>query len=112
MAGLGAYTKGYTLFQDPTTPYNGTEVDRTETTISISWATNHSYCTFLYQVCYYEVDTDPTKATCVTTTDTSYTLNNLGECKAYIIDVVAKSSSGVESLTLQFYSVTLCPDAA
>ncbi|XP_047499153.1 uncharacterized protein LOC125045757 [Penaeus chinensis] len=62
----------------------------------------------MFEVCYFEVGTDPSAGLCERTSDTFYTMQGLGECKAYIADVAALSPSGMQSANLEFYGVTLC----
>ncbi|XP_063588366.1 von Willebrand factor A domain-containing protein 7-like isoform X2 [Penaeus indicus] len=110
MAGLSAYTDAVTLDKEPGIPYNGTEIDATETSITISWHPHpdHVLCSYMFEVCYFEVGTDPSAGLCERTADTFYTMQGLGECKAYIADVAALSPSGMQSANLEFYGVTLC----
>ncbi|XP_037789385.1 von Willebrand factor A domain-containing protein 7-like [Penaeus monodon] len=110
MAGLPAYTDAITLDKEPGVPYNGTEIDATETSITISWHPHpdHVLCSYQFEVCYFEVGTNPSAGLCERTADTFYTMQGLGECKAYIADVAALSPSGMQSANLEFYGVTLC----
>nr|XP_045594468.1 von Willebrand factor A domain-containing protein 7-like isoform X1 [Procambarus clarkii] len=113
LPGIPAYTQGDTLDDEvPHTPFNATEVDRTEVSITISWEAINPKCSHLFQVCYYEVDSGPEFEVCANTTDTTFTLDGLLECRAYFLDVSGYTPAGVISSPLHFYSVTLCPDEA
>lgn len=110
LGGIAAYTQSSTVEDEPQTPQNGLEEDRTETSITISWEISNPSCSFLFKVCYYEVNADPESEVCATTTTTTYTLPDLEECRAYFIEVVSIASSGLVSDPLHFYSVTVCPE--
>ncbi|KAK7087105.1 hypothetical protein SK128_001406 [Halocaridina rubra] len=106
--GFAAYT--YTITGEdgvPEAPYNGTEIDATETSVTIAWEA--AVCSSEFEVCYYEVGEDPSTGVCGRTSQTNFVITGLSKCKAYFTDVVAISPSGQESVNLQFYSVTLCP---
>ncbi|KAK3858687.1 hypothetical protein Pcinc_035141 [Petrolisthes cinctipes] len=109
LTGVSETTEGATLEGgDPQMVTNGDEVEATETTITVTWDPPNLICPYEYQVCHYEVNTDPGLAICSTTTTyTSYTIESLEECKAYYIDVVTLSN-GLTSSPFNFYSVTLC----
>ncbi|KAK7087106.1 hypothetical protein SK128_001407 [Halocaridina rubra] len=105
--GFGVFTQAITSEAEPSAPYNGTEIDATETTITIAWEA--SLCSSLFQVCYYEVIDEPSNAICEQTTQTSFVIRGLSICKAYFADVVSINPSGTSSPDLKFYGVTLCP---
>ncbi|XP_071536581.1 von Willebrand factor A domain-containing protein 7-like [Panulirus ornatus] len=107
--GIPAYTEGVTIDKEPGLPYDGAEIDATETTITISWHAANPLCSFEFQVCFYEVDADPSSRLCEKTKDNTYTLRGLGRCRAYFSEVVAISPSGMTSPPLTFYAVTICP---
>ncbi|KAK4293733.1 hypothetical protein Pmani_033592 [Petrolisthes manimaculis] len=111
VAGTPAFTQGSTLDGgDPQTPTDGLAVDATANTITVSWQPPNLVCAYTYEVCHYEVNTDPGLAICDTTTITSHTLRDLEECKAYFIDVATTNSNGLTSSPLNFYSVTHCTE--
>ncbi|KAK4307782.1 hypothetical protein Pmani_020476 [Petrolisthes manimaculis] len=111
VAGTPAFTQGSTLDGgDPQTPTDGLAVDATANTITVSWQPPNLVCAYTYEVCHYEVNTDPGLAICDTTTITSHTLRELEECKAYFIDVATTNSNGLTSSPLNFYSVTHCTE--
>ncbi|KAK4307783.1 hypothetical protein Pmani_020477 [Petrolisthes manimaculis] len=108
LTGVSETTEGATLEGgDPQMVTNGDEVEATETTITVTWDPPNLICPYTYQVCHYEVNTDPGLALCSTTSSTSYTIESLEECKAYYIDVVTLSN-GLTSSPFNLYSVTLC----
>ncbi|KAK3858686.1 hypothetical protein Pcinc_035140 [Petrolisthes cinctipes] len=111
VVGAPAFTQGSTLDGgDPQTPTDGLTVDATVNTITVSWKPPNLVCPYTYQVCHYEVNTDPGLAVCDSTTITSHTLRDLDECKAYFIDVATTNSNGLSSSPLNFYSVTHCTE--